>query len=140
MKMLRTAMMFIVPVVLLAGVIALFAFTRGAGLNVAPAAPLESLAFEQTVLKPGVIELHVRNTGPEADHPVGGQHPRQYRAVHGVAQRHHPPLGARRRDYPLSLAAGQSVRCHHLLIELHSPGNDDRRSSRQRVAPTPRRC
>ncbi|MBP7693362.1 MAG: hypothetical protein KA764_15675 [Anaerolineales bacterium] len=53
------------PVLLLAGVIALFFATNGAGLEVTPAAPVEFLTFEQTVLKPGVIEFHLRNTSPE---------------------------------------------------------------------------
>ncbi|HEY4723124.1 MAG TPA: metal transporter, partial [Anaerolineae bacterium] len=47
------------------GVIALFWFTNGAGLNVKPAAPIESLMFERTILRPGEIELHVQNTGPQ---------------------------------------------------------------------------
>jgi ZIP family zinc transporter len=55
----------LVPIVLLAGVIALFALTDGAGLNVEPAAPIETVQFERTVLKPGEIELHLRNTSPE---------------------------------------------------------------------------
>ena len=50
------------PIVLLAAVIALFVYTGGAGLNVQPAAPQEAIQFENTVLRPGVIELHVRNT------------------------------------------------------------------------------
>lgn len=54
------------PIVLLLGIIGLFIATDGAGLNVEPAAPVETLAFERTVLKPGKIELHVRNTSPQA--------------------------------------------------------------------------
>ncbi len=61
----RTVGLFLVPVVLLAGVIALFLSTNGAGLNVAPAAPIEALTFERTLLRRGEIELQVRNTGPE---------------------------------------------------------------------------
>lgn len=61
----RTVGLFLVPVVLLAGVIALFLYTNGAGLNVAPAAPIEALSFERTLLRRGEIELHIRNTGPE---------------------------------------------------------------------------
>ncbi len=60
-----TLVLFMVPVILLVGVIALFLYTNGAGLNVKPAAPIESLQFERTVLRPGIIELHVRNTSPE---------------------------------------------------------------------------
>lgn len=54
----------LVPILLLAGVIALFAFTGGAGLNVRPAAPAEAVHFDKTVLRPGVIELHIRSTSP----------------------------------------------------------------------------
>jgi zinc transporter ZupT len=59
----RTAALFALPVVLLAGVIA--AFLAGGGLRIQPAAPIESLVFERTVLKAELIELHVRNTGPQ---------------------------------------------------------------------------
>ena len=62
---LRTLALFIVPILLLACVIALFSGTHGAGLNVQPAAPLENLMFERTVLRPGEIELHIQNTSPE---------------------------------------------------------------------------
>ncbi len=61
----KTIGMFIIPLILLAGVIALFFYTNGAGLQVEPAAPIEALTFERTVLRPGEIELYVRNTGPE---------------------------------------------------------------------------
>src|SRR5438445_6683766 len=55
----------LVPLLLLAGVIALFVFTKGAGLNVTPAAPIETLQFERAILRPGQIELHLRNTSPQ---------------------------------------------------------------------------
>lgn len=61
---LKTVGLLLIPILLLAGVIALFVFTSGAGLNVEPAAPIESLQFERTVLKPGVIELQIQNTSP----------------------------------------------------------------------------
>ena len=53
------------PLVLLAGVIALFVYTSGAGLNVTPAAPIETVQFGRTVLEPGKIELSIRNTSPQ---------------------------------------------------------------------------
>lgn len=56
----------IAPLVLLAGVIALFVYTSGAGLNVTPAAPIETVQFGRTVLTPGKIHLHLRNTSPQA--------------------------------------------------------------------------
>lgn len=61
----KTILLFLIPILLLAGVIALFLFTSGAGLNVEPAAPIESLVFERTVLRPGEMEFHVRNTSPQ---------------------------------------------------------------------------
>ena len=62
---LSSLVLLLVPILLLAGVIALFVFTKGAGLNVTPAAPIETLQFERTILRPGEIELHLRNTSPQ---------------------------------------------------------------------------
>ncbi|NIW49288.1 MAG: metal transporter, partial [Gammaproteobacteria bacterium] len=45
--------------------IALF-LTTGGGLDLRPAAPVESLTVERTVLSPGNIDIHVRNGSPEA--------------------------------------------------------------------------
>ena len=59
---LSTLALLLAPVLLLVGVIALFVSTSGAGLNVAPAAPIETVQFGRTVLRPGQIELHLRNT------------------------------------------------------------------------------
>ena len=61
----QTLALFIIPILLLAGVIALFLYTSGAGLQVEPAAPIEALTFERTILRPGEFELEVRNTGPD---------------------------------------------------------------------------
>jgi len=46
-------------------VIALFLTTNGAGLHVQPAAPLESVAFSKTILRPNQIEIHIRNISPQ---------------------------------------------------------------------------
>ncbi len=54
----------ILPLVILAGVIALFLRTGG-GLNLAAPAPVEALTIERTVLRPGQIEVFVRNASPE---------------------------------------------------------------------------
>jgi ZIP family zinc transporter len=56
----------VLPLLLLAGVIALFLYSKGAGLNVTPAAPIETVQFARTILRPGQIELQVRNTSPES--------------------------------------------------------------------------
>src|SRR4030042_3236264 len=61
----KTVLLVSLPVVLLGAVIFVFLRTSGAGLKVQPAAPVEALIFEKTVLRPGIIELHVRNTSPQ---------------------------------------------------------------------------
>jgi len=59
-----TAVFLILPLILLGGVIALFLSTGG-GLQLTSPAPVEALTIERTVLSPGHIEIHVRNSGPE---------------------------------------------------------------------------
>jgi zinc transporter ZupT len=59
-----TAILLILPLILLGGVIALFLSTGG-GLELASPAPIEALTVERTVLEPGRIEVIVRNSGPE---------------------------------------------------------------------------
>jgi zinc transporter, ZIP family len=54
----------VLPLLLLAGVIALFLYSRGAGLNITPAAPIETVQFARTLLRPGQIELQLQNTSP----------------------------------------------------------------------------
>ena len=61
---LRTFGLLLIPVILLAGVIALFLSTGG-GLNLESAAPVEGLSVERYHLKENMIELQVRNTGPQ---------------------------------------------------------------------------
>src|SRR5574341_1463083 len=61
---LTTAVLLILPLILLAAVILLFLNTGG-GLQLASPAPVESLTVERTILKPGKLDLIVRNTGPE---------------------------------------------------------------------------
>ncbi|HXV97787.1 MAG TPA: metal transporter, partial [Anaerolineae bacterium] len=60
-----TAILLVVPLILLGAVIALFLSTGG-GLQLAAPAPVEALTVERTILKPGTIQLVVRNSGPEA--------------------------------------------------------------------------
>lgn len=61
----KTIALFLIPILLLVGVIALFWFTSGAGLKVEPAAPIESVQFNRTILKPGKIEIQLQNTSPQ---------------------------------------------------------------------------
>ena len=59
-----TALLLILPLILLAGVIVLFLNTGG-GLRLASPAPVEALTVERTVMRPGSIDIIVRNAGPE---------------------------------------------------------------------------
>ena len=61
---LRTFVLLLIPVILLAGVIALFLYTGG-GLRLDSPAPVENLDVEKYVLKRNNIDLYIRNTGPE---------------------------------------------------------------------------
>jgi hypothetical protein len=61
----RALALFLLPVFALAAVIALFVISDGAGLNVMPVAPTETVQFGRTSLRPGVIELHLQNTSPQ---------------------------------------------------------------------------
>ena len=61
---LNTAVLLILPLVILAGVIWLF-LTTGGGLELTSPVPIEVLSIERTVLKPDQIELVIRNTGPQ---------------------------------------------------------------------------
>src|SRR5512138_1664373 len=60
----RTLTLLLIPIVLLAGVIALFLSTGG-GLNLEAPVPVENLTVENYVLKRNEIHLHIRNTGPD---------------------------------------------------------------------------
>ena len=56
----------VAPLALIVVGLAAFALLDGPGLGERRGPPVEELAIEQTVLRPGVIELTVRNDGPDA--------------------------------------------------------------------------
>jgi zinc transporter, ZIP family len=58
-------LLFAAPLVLIAVAIGVFAALGGPGLGERRGPPVEELAVERTVLRPGEIELSVRNTGPD---------------------------------------------------------------------------
>jgi ZIP family zinc transporter len=55
----------VAPLVLIAAAVAAFALLGAPGLDERNGPPVEKLAFERTVLRPGEIELTVRNDGPD---------------------------------------------------------------------------
>jgi zinc transporter ZupT len=55
----------LVPLLLIAAAVAVFAALDGPGLGERRGPPAEELAVERTVLRPGTIELTVRNDGPD---------------------------------------------------------------------------
>ena len=61
---LRTLVLLVLPILLLAGVILLFLNTGG-GLNLKSPVPIENLTIERYRLERGRMELFVQNTGPE---------------------------------------------------------------------------
>ena len=56
----------LLPLALVAAAVTLFALLDGPGLGERTGPPVEELAVERTVLEPGVIELLIRNDGPDA--------------------------------------------------------------------------
>ena len=60
----QTLILLLIPVILLAGVIALFLSTGG-GLDLEAPVPVENLSVERYHLERNMIELQVQNTGPE---------------------------------------------------------------------------
>jgi len=60
----QTFVLLLIPILLLAGVIALFLSTGG-GLRLASPVPVENLDVEKYILKHNSIDLYIRNTGPE---------------------------------------------------------------------------
>jgi zinc transporter ZupT len=55
----------LIPLLLIAAAISVFALAGGPGLGERRGVPVEELAVERTVLRPGEIELTVRNDGPD---------------------------------------------------------------------------
>lgn len=64
-RRLRTALLGLLPIALIALAVAVFIALGAPGLGERVGPPVEDLAVERTVLRPGQIELTVRNDGPD---------------------------------------------------------------------------
>ena len=65
-RSLRTPLLGLLPLLLVAAAVSMFALLGAPGLGDRRGPPVEELVFERTVLSPGEIELTVRNDGPDA--------------------------------------------------------------------------
>ena len=106
----------LIPLSLIAGAAVLLALVGAPGLGDRTGPPVEELAVERTVLRPGEIELTVRNDGPDAVdvaqvvgqrrlRPVHRQRRPARRQARGDHARHHLPMDRGRgvRDLPAHL-------------------------------------
>jgi zinc transporter, ZIP family len=64
-RSLRTPLLGLLPLLLVAAAVSLFALLGAPGLGDRRGPPIEELVFERTELRPGEIELTVRNDGPD---------------------------------------------------------------------------
>ena len=64
-RSLRTPLLGLLPLLLVAAAVSLFALLGAPGLGDRRGPPVEEVVFERTVLRPGEIELTVRNDGPD---------------------------------------------------------------------------
>ena len=64
-RSLRTPLLGLLPLLLVAAAVSVFALLGAPGLGDRRGPPVEELVFERTVLRPGEIELTVRNDGPD---------------------------------------------------------------------------
>ena len=94
----------LIPLLLVAVAVGAFAALGTPGLGERRGPPVEELAVERTVLEPGVIELTIRNDGPDAVGIAQVQVNDAYAAFEGAAE-------------PLGRLASERVRIVHPWIE-----------------------
>jgi zinc transporter ZupT len=122
------------PLALIAAGIAVFALLDGPGLGERRGPPAEELAVEQTVLEPGVIELTVRNDGPDpvriaqaqvndafvqfsgADGPIG-------RLDTATVRLHQPWVEGEAYEAVLLTSAGGTI-AHEIPVAVETPDTD----------------
>jgi ZIP family zinc transporter len=124
----------VVPLLLIAAALAAFALLGGPGLGERRGVPAEELAVERTKLTPGVIELTVRNDGPDAvaiaqavvndafvqftgaDEPIG-------RLESAVLRLEQPWVEGEAYEIALLTSTGGTI-AHEIPVAVATPAND----------------
>jgi zinc transporter, ZIP family len=124
----------LLPLLLIAAAIGVFALLDGPGLGERRGPPAEELAVERTVLEPGVIELTVRNDGPDpvtiaqaqvndafvqfdgAEQPVG-------RLETARVRLRQPWVEGEAYEIALLTSAGGTI-IHEVPVAVETPAND----------------
>jgi zinc transporter ZupT len=122
------------PLLLLVAAIGAFAALDGPGLGDRRGPPVEELAVERTILEPGVIELQVRNDGPDdvtiaqvlvndafvqfagADGPIG-------RLATETVRIRQPWVEGEAYDVALLTSTGTTIE-HQIPVAVATPGGD----------------
>jgi ZIP family zinc transporter len=124
----------VVPLLLIAAAIAAFALLGGPGLGERRGVPAEEIAVERAKLTPGVIELTVRNDGPDAvaiaqavvndafvqfagaDEPIG-------RLESAVLRLEQPWVEGEAYEIALLTSTGGTI-AHEIPVAVATPAND----------------
>jgi zinc transporter, ZIP family len=124
----------VVPLLLIAAALAAFALLGGPGLGERRGVPAEEIAVERTKLTPGVIELTVRNDGPDAvaiaqavvndafveftgaDEPIG-------RLESAVLRLEQPWVEGEAYEIALLTSTGGTI-AHEIPVAVATPPND----------------
>jgi zinc transporter, ZIP family len=124
----------LVPLLLIAAAVATFAALGGPGLGERRGPPVEELAVERTVLRPGTIELTVRNDGPDpvtvaqaqvndafvqfsgAEQPIG-------RLETATVRLRQPWVEGEAYEVALLTSSGGTV-AHDIPVAVETPSND----------------
>jgi ZIP family zinc transporter len=124
----------LIPLVLIMAALGAFALLDGPGLGERRGPPVEALAVERTTLTPGVIELTIRNDGPDevriaqavvndafaqfsgADGPIG-------RLETATARIEQPWIEGEAYEVSLITSTGGTV-AHEIPVAVETPPND----------------
>lgn len=124
----------ILPLLLIAAALGAFAALGGPGLGERRGPPAEELAVERTVLRPGVIELTVRNDGPDpvsiaqaqvndafvqfsgAERPIG-------RLATATVRLRQPWIEGEAYELALLTSSGATI-AHEIPVAVESPAGD----------------